>query len=212
MRVSPERQVLFVHIAKTGGKTLDAMFDNEVPDANAGPARSRHWGYTKIVSDQPAWADYWSFGFVRNPWARMVSWWSMAVDMRKKLDDGEPESLAMYAKNQDGWDPIMQYGADFDAFVMRGTVEVPRLSRPQAAMLTDRARSRRVDFIGRQENYVADVNVVRERLGLEPAQALERRNTSEHDHFRGYYTPQTRTKVGEVFRRDVRAFDYDFAD
>lgn len=212
MRVSPGNKVLFVHIPKTGGKTLDAMFDNEVADADPGPAWSRHWGYTKILAEEPAWADYWSFGFVRNPWARMVSWWSMAVDMRKNLDAGEPEAVRIYSNNQHGWDPIMQYGEDFEAFVMRGTVEVPRLSRPQVAMLTDNNRSQRVDFIGRQENFVEDVNVVRQRLGLAPVEALERKNTSEHGHFRSYYSPETRKKVREVFRRDVRAFDYHFAD
>jgi hypothetical protein len=212
MRASHEHQVLFVHVQKTGGKTLDAMFDHEIADSDRGPNRSRHWGYTKILEAKPEYVDFWSFGFVRNPWARMVSWWSMATDMQKNLDAGDPEAHEMYSNNKDGWDPIMQYGDDFEAFVMRGTEEVPRLARSQVAMLTDRARRRRVDFIGRQENYVDDVNIVRKRLELDPVEALERRNTSAHGDFRSYYTPTTRRRVEEVFARDVRELGYRFSE
>lgn len=210
MRVSEANRVLFVHIEKTGGKTVDAMFDSEVADSSKGSGWSRHWGYTKILRDHPEWSDYWSFGFVRNPWARMVSWWSMAVDMRDKLDAGDPEAIRLYSFNQQGWDPIMQYGADFEAFVLRGTEEVPRLSRLQVAKLTDRATGRRVDFIGRQERFVADLNQVRERLGLEPAEEVARRNASSHGHYRDYYTPAARDRVAEVFRRDIKVFGYTF--
>jgi Sulfotransferase family len=210
MRISTSRRVLFVHIEKTGGKTVDAMFDSEVPDSSKGRPWARHWGYTRILAEVPEWADWWSFGFVRNPWDRMVSWWSMVVDMRDKLEAGDPEATKLYEVNRKGWDPILQYANDFDAFVLRGTDEVPRLSRPQIAKLTDRNSGRQVDFIGRQENFMVDLNVVREKLGLAPAEDVGRRNSSKHLHYSTYYTPETRRRVATVFKRDIRVFGYEF--
>lgn len=210
MRISESNRVLFVHIEKTGGKTIDAMFDSEVPDSSKGRAWARHWGYTKILAEFPEWSDWWSFGFVRNPWDRMVSWWSMAVDMREKLATGDPEATALYEFNKQGWDPILQYADDFDAFVLRGTEEVPRLGRQQVAKLTDRASGRRVDFIGRQETFMADLNVVRKQLRLPPVEDVGRRNASKHAHYSNYYTPATRQRVAEAFSRDIDAFGYTF--
>ncbi|MEP9362453.1 sulfotransferase family 2 domain-containing protein [Nocardioides sp. CN2-186] len=210
MRVSDSRRVLFVHVQKTGGSTIDAMWDDEVPDARKGKGLLRHAPYAKIVKAEPELEDYWSFGFVRNPWARMVSWWSMAVDFERRLERGKEETTRKWEKQRRIWAPLVEYNDTFEKFVLEGPEGHPRLGRPQINMLTAKGGGIGVDFIGRTENLVADMNVARERLGLEPVAELPRRNKSKHRHYSTYYTDETRERVAELYAPDIEEFGYTF--
>ncbi len=204
MRVSDSRRVVFVHIPKTGGSTLDAVFDTEVRDGRKVAGLSRHSTYADLVEADPVLADYWSCGFVRNPWARMVSWWSMTVRRQKRIEQGRAGPV-----REDIWGPLMAYHDDFSRFVLEGTREVDRLHRPQIRWLMD-PEGTRVDFIGRVENFVADGNVLRERLGLPPLEEFPRKNLSPHGHYSDYYNDETRKRVAEVFAEDIDAFGYTY--
>jgi Sulfotransferase family len=209
MRVSDTKRVLFVHVPKTGGSTIDHLFDNELGDARRVPGRQRHATYRRIVQKEPALADYWSCGFVRNPWARMVSWWSMGGSVFARAERGVEHASAHLRNNPEHWAPFGEYRDDFRRFVLEGTVEVERFGRPQVAWLTKRSGDL-VDFVGKVESFVADVNVVRERLGLEPVAEQPRKNKSAHGHYSQYYDDETRERVAEVFADDIEAFGYTF--
>lgn len=208
MRVSESRQVLFVHVPKTGGSTLDAMIDAEVPDARKVHGRTRHEGYGSMLEAEPALSDYWSCGFVRNPWARMVSWWAMATRFADDLENGGRKQRNKISRVPHIWTPLVRYSGTFETFVMEGTEHVPRLRLPQVAMLT--AEGRQVDFVGKIESFVEDTNVLREKLGLDPVEGLPRRNPSTHGHYSEYYSDASRQRIAEVFADDVEAFGYDF--
>jgi hypothetical protein len=208
MRVSEAHRVLFVHVPKTGGSTIDEMLDNEVPDARKVTGCTRHTGYAKLIRAEPGLADFWSFGFVRNPFARMVSWWSMAVRFAEDLDAGRQPATRKMRRVPHIWEPLIQYRDSFDRFVLEGTREVNRLAVPQVSLLT--AGDRQVDFVGRIENFLHDTNVVRERLDLKPVDELPRKNPSSHGHYSEYYTDETRARVAEVFADDLEAFSYTF--
>jgi hypothetical protein len=211
MRVSDARRVVFVHIPKTGGSTIQKMFLHEVPDARRVKGSERHWTYRRIVKAEPELADYWSVGFVRNPWARMVSWWAMGNDVHLRAEAGKRRALRNLAERPEVWEPFGRYRGDFRAFVLEGTREVERFGRPQVDWLTLRG-GRRVDFVGRVESFVDDVNTVREHLGLEPAPEQPRRNRSAHGHYSDYYDDETRQRVAEVFAADIEAFGYAYDD
>ncbi len=208
MRVSEAQRVLFVHVPKTGGSTLDAMIDAEVADARKVKGRTRHEGLAALLETEPALADYWSCGFVRNPWSRMVSWWAMAQRFADALEAGGSRQRQKISRVPHIWTPLVRYSGSFDTFVMEGTKHVPRLVVSQVSLLT--AGDQRVDFVGRIENFLADTNVLRERLGLAPVTALPQRNPSSHGHYSEYYTDRTRERVAEVFAADIEAFGYTF--
>jgi len=53
VRVSDSRRVLFVHVPKAGGSSVDRIFDTEVPDARKVPGRQRHAPYNRILLAEP---------------------------------------------------------------------------------------------------------------------------------------------------------------
>ena len=66
-----------------------------------------------------------------------------------------------------------------------------------------------VDFIGRYENLVQDVNIVFKNLGLETV-SLPHINRSNHTNYREYYTEDTKQLVADRFSRDIECFGYEF--
>jgi hypothetical protein len=200
--------VLFVHVPKSGGSSIDRIFDTELSDARTVPGRQRHAPYSRLLLAEPALADYWSFGFVRNPWARLVSWWTMVEKVLDRADAGHPRALERIAKRPEVWLEEGAYRHDFDRFVLEGTVALKKLGRSQLATLS--ARGRRVDFIGRLETFDRDISVVRERLGLSATETAPHVNRSAHRHYREYYNDVTREHVAKVFADDVEAFGYRF--
>jgi hypothetical protein len=205
MRVSESQKLLFVHVPKTGGVSVEKALEREVPDIqSSNPAR--HLGLKRIYNMYPETRKYWSFGFVRNPWRRMVSWYEMIVAAQASAEAGDPRAAKMMSIN-----PIWAGVAalpDFEAFIMQGTEQFAWLRRPQIAWLTTRA-GRRVDFIGRTENFAHDLCVVLERIGATDF-AVPHCNTRSYGDWRAQYTPATRDKVATLFARDIAEWGYTF--
>jgi hypothetical protein len=209
MRVSDRQRVLFVHVPKTGGSTVDAMFDRRIDDCRNVTGLGRHATYERLLDAEPGLAEYWSFGFVRNPWARMVSWWSMVAAVFENADKGVEQARRKIEKYPNAWLPEGEFRYDFDRFVLEGTEKVAKLGRPQSLTLA-RADGTLVSFVGRLENFDRDLNVVREKLGLRPRKTQPRRNKSSHGHYCDYYNDKTRARVAQVFARDIELFGYTY--
>ena len=209
MRIVDSERVLFVHVPKTGGLTIQSVLDESGLEMRALPGTlpgGRHHTLSTIFRQEPDLRDYWAFGFVRNPWARMVSWWSMIERARRRARAGD-SAMASKFERYPVWKAVQEY-PDFETFVMRGTHEVPQLRRPQIAYLRD--GTRRADFIGRTETIEQDVDVVRKQLGLEASLEVPHRNRTRHGHHRDYYTDAMRDRVAEAYLPDLEEFGYRF--
>jgi hypothetical protein len=212
--ISDTQRALFVHVPKTGGVSVGVTFKRACPDARSkapdvDPPLGRHAPLERILRAEPQVIDYWSFAFVRNPWARMVSWWSMISDWNESWGpaSGKPEDPTRMRGN-DMWRAAAAY-KDFEEFVLRGTEELPRVGRPQVAYLRAPAHDREVDFIGRTETFAEDLETVERRLGGTPT-PTPHRNKSPHGTYRDYYSDAARDKVAEVYAADLEAFGYTF--
>lgn len=206
MRVSDDLGVVFVHVPKAAGSTIDSMFDREVPDARRIKGLRRHATLDAILRTEPQLAGHWKFGFVRNPWDRMVSWWSMYAGIFARQDT--PKVQRKLERHPQIFLPMRDYVGTFDSFVLEGTEHLSRFRRQQSSLLHSAKHS--VDFVGRVESMAADVAEVRKRLGLTQLEALPRRNVSKRTHYRDYYTPETRDRVADLFQDDIRRYGYDF--
>jgi hypothetical protein len=208
VRISDSQRLLFVHVQKTGGVTVEKVLGEVLPDVRplSRGSRLRHHTMAQALDAEPALVDYWTFGFVRNPWARMVSWWSMIQSMKTRAAAGGRNPQRMLDTNK-----FLAHAAtyaDFDEFVMKGTEELARLRRPQINYL--RTPTKRAEFIGRTESFADDLQKVLDHLGAEPPASFPHANQSSHGHHREYYTDQTRDRIGTLFAPDLDEFGYEF--
>lgn len=201
--------MLFVHVQKTGGLTVEQMLRDSLPDATPvrGLGGGRHARLGVALREHPEFADYFVFGFVRNPWARLYSWYSMVQRRRETAEAGNEWVAGKLEKNH-FWSTVIKEIPDFETFVMQGPEKIKRLRTPQIHFL--RSGDRQADVIGRTESLEADVRVVFERLGLPTPEAAPRQNAGPPDDYRQHYTPRMRDRVATVFADDVAAFGYEF--
>jgi Sulfotransferase family len=207
--ISDDRRMLFVHIPKTGGASVEQLLREACPDART-VGKQRHARLQRILRHEPGLVDYWSFGFVRNPWSRMVSWYSMIDTWNHRWGPASGRTQdGQWGSTRDGnplWRAVAAY-ADFDEFVLRGTAEHDRLAMPQVDYLV--GDDHRADFIGRTEHLAEDIATIQRELDL-PAIELPHRNARSSGSWRDYYTPATRDRIAEVYAKDVAEFDYRF--
>lgn len=207
MFVSDRHRLVFIHIQKTAGLSVTEILHTAIPDARPFRLKGIHRPLSRVLGGEPALADYWIFGFVRNPWARMVSWWSMIQDKRAMADAGDPKMIRRWESNT-FWRDVRATCPDFESFVTSAPERWARMRRPQIDMLT--AGDRRADFIGRTESLDEDIRFVLGRFNLPIPDDVRHVNTSKHRDYREYYTAATRDCVGRLFKADIEAFDYEF--
>jgi Sulfotransferase family len=206
MRLARRSGLLFIHVPKTGGTTIEHVLADLVPDIEAHDKfKLKHQTLARALKDDPSRAELFTFGFVRNPWARMVSWWSKIHQSAQQVAAGDQRGRKHVQSRM--WQ--LALGCDnFDEFVDVVPLKVQRVRRPQIDYLTVPG-GRRADYIGRTENFDADLRAVLTRLGL-PIPEIPRRNESPHGDYREYYSDRSRRQVEELFQRDIRSFGYQF--
>lgn len=134
--------------------------------------------------------NYFSFAFVRNPWAWVYSNY-------------------IYARtNPRHWQhKFLQQFNHFEEFCewQHASVKRPALQRDY---IFDGQGKQILDFVGRQENMEKDFFTITQRLGIQAE--LPRLNVSAKDSYKKHYTPTTRQLVAEQFVEDIEAFGYTF--
>lgn len=207
MLISDTHRFLFVHVQKTGGSTIDNNLTAALGDVRRIPEAHRHAPLDRLLELEPGLADYWTAGFVRNPWSRMVSWWRMVERFRDGAERGVDRYLDHLRRNTFVAGIIAEH-PDFESFILRATEEHPRLRKPQAEFMN--AGSRSADFVGRQETLEDDLHTIFDHLGLEwtPLQSvnIDPGRPDYHD----VYTPVTRDRVAELYAADLAAYGYEF--
>lgn len=201
MIVSDSHRLLFVHVQKTGGVTLTNLLKSQIDDVRS--VEKRHAPLPRILRKEPGLTDYWIFGFVRNPWDRMVSWWSMIENWR---DYAERSGIDTEHRWNHFWRGASEYES-FEQFVLQGTEEFPRLRKNQLDYL--RTKRRRADFIGRTETLAEDSRHALEHFGL-GTDGLGHDNRSKRVGYRDYYDRRTRDQIAQVFATDIAEFGYEF--
>ncbi|ABL82449.1 MULTISPECIES: sulfotransferase family 2 domain-containing protein [unclassified Nocardioides] len=208
MVISDAQRFLFVHVQKTGGSTIDKRLDDVLPDARGVKGLDRHAMLGKILQTEPALASYWIVGYVRNPFARLLSWYRMVERLEDRAAKGRKGSQQFF-QGKSFIKAVAETYPDFESFILKGTEDWPRLRTPQINYLTTKA-GRRADFIGRQESLEADLRAVFARFEL-PWEPLQSVNVDRHrPDYRELYTQSMRRRVEDVFARDLAAFDYSF--
>jgi chondroitin 4-sulfotransferase 11 len=198
--VSDSHKLVFVHIQKTGGSTVHRLLQERIPDIRT--IAPRHEIAVRGMPKVEAWDEYYKFAFVRNPWDRLVSWYSMVTKFPRR--------------GNELWKYVHDNSSNFREFIYNCTdeVEIKRgiyysFAYNQLDYVTDENGNMLVDFIGSLENFDADVHEVFSRIGID-LETVPHKNRSRHQHFSTLYTPDTEMIVRERFKRDIEYFGYEF--
>ncbi|MCP4125820.1 MAG: sulfotransferase family protein [Gammaproteobacteria bacterium] len=208
--ISHKHRFIFVHVPKTGGTSIEAALGLTGPRHNTARQYRAH--------DPWLWGQYFTFGFVRNPWDRLVSFYTYRRQIRKL----GPESSLDFQNWLFGINQAIEAGEHKllnDEFAPRlgvGTFvendpEGWRVKLDNALyMLADEEGKPLVDFIGRYEKLQADFGRVCQRLGI-PVSSLPFENKTQRRHYSTYYNDETKELVANLFHRDIANFDYEFS-
>lgn len=199
MLISEKFNFVFVHIQKNAGESISEILRQSVSDVK--PLLNKHdfarkgkqeLGYAK-------WDKYYKFAFVRNPWDRLVSWYSMIVN------NGPRNKL---------WKYVLENSSNFGEFIQNCTQTIydydgeKNCFYNQLDYISDESGSLIVDFVGRYETLEEDFQKVCTTLNIPRARLPHIKHKSKHKHYSEYYTPETRAIVAERYQRDIEFFGY----
>jgi len=206
-------QTIFIHIPKCAGSGMaQKLFAlNESGDGLSQEVDKHESAYAVAnYLKYDLFLQFFKFGFVRNPYDRMVSWFHYYQKLWKNPDE-EPCS-------QDCIDRFLEM--DFDTWIKslkrheeggcRSETACPfHFIANQYQYLIWRDGRIFVDFVGKVENIDEDWSYVCEKVGL-PQEKLDVSNRSDREDYRTYYTEETKAIVTAQYEKDLEYFDYSF--
>ncbi|HCX29893.1 MAG TPA: hypothetical protein DHU55_09025 [Blastocatellia bacterium] len=145
----------------------------------------------RIEIGQRQFATYFKFGFVRNPWDRVVSLYERteAEQMRNEMTFDQFVDWIQYSSSTCVHSSPHRYQLDW---------------------FVDSNGKVLADFIGKFERLEEDWAFVAQKLGINETLPHRRANLRKR-HYTEYYTASTREVVAKKFKVDVEYFGYEFA-
>ena len=144
----------------------------------------------RIERGREQFSNYFKFGFVRNPWDRVVSLYERkeALELRNKMSFEDFVDWIQYSSATCVHSSPHRYQLDW--FV-----------DPNGVVLAD--------FIGRFEQLERDWRIIARKLGVNEDLPRTRSNPRER-HYTEYYNSKTRAVIAEKFKVDIDHFGYQF--
>ena len=209
MLISDQHRFLFVHVQKTGGSTIDNNLSASLGDVRRITEAHRHAPLERLLQLEPGLADYWTAGFVRNPWARMLSWWRMVERFRDGAERGRRAlprpPVAQQVRRRDH-----REAPGLRVVRARGHRGAPAAAQAAGRVHERRAATASADFVGRQESLEDDLHAIYDHLGLEWVELQSVNIDPGRPDYRDVYTPATRDRIAELFAADLAAYGYEF--
>lgn len=189
-------EAVFIHIPKTGGKTVRALWGGQLKA-------------TECKGYMPEeWKDIYAFAFVRHPQMRLISAYNMFSKGTKHLESGVVVSRRS---------PILE-GISFEDFIhkmfneddrdQKGSVTLHTLPMTDPYNLIEHA-----DFIGKQEKFEHDMRMIALDTGVRLDSNFPRVNVSEKDKTSMEVwddLPATlKNKVLDYYEEDFTTFNYE---
>ena len=186
-----DKKTVFVHISKAGGTSVTNWLKNNFNPNKIGPKHCR----IDRIQNKNIDFDF-HFTIVRNPFARVHSWYWYHVQGGQfdKIPEKWPH-----------WKEAAEKG--FNQWILDSSREGDTKSSIWWTQKTFIDTNLDYDAC-RLENINEEFRRIQKRLNcFEP---LPISNTSNHAHYRKDYTPGTKKIIEEHFREDLEYFNYDF--
>lgn len=139
--------------------------------------------------DEEAFARYFKFAFVRNPFARFVSYCAFATS-REGAFLRDPKRVMRH-------------------FLFTAPPLQHMVFRPQHSFVTGQDGVVQADLLGKVEMMQDSYDAIAARIGIQTV-PLEHVNTSRHRDWHEYYDPELIGGVERIYGRDIELFGYSF--
>jgi hypothetical protein len=212
--ISHKYKCIFVEVPKTGSTSIRAILGKAyIPHLNLVEIKTlmenswTHFGGRKnrvvaalyqltprdrkIDIGRRQFETYFKFGFVRNPWDRVVSLYerSEPLQMKDKMSFEEFVDWIQYSS---------------------ATCIHSSPHRYQLDWFVDGSGKILADFIGRFERLEEDWAFIAQKLGIATQILPHRRANPRARHYAEYYNARTREIIAQKFRVDIEHFGYEF--
>ena len=201
MPIHRDLKVVFLHIPRTGGTTVEKILGLYEPwpavrvdwlrgpyDRNGESVQLQHLPLaelSKVAGED--FTDWYKFAFVRNPWDRLVS----AFSFMKGPKAGFPQFVERVQSVVATGDRIAGKNCHL---------------RPQTDYALDE-----LDFLGRFETFERDLTRVLEEIGVPPGD-IPHAHKTKREHYSQYYDETTRRRVADIYARDIEMLEYHFGE
>lgn len=217
--IDEKRRFIFIHIPKTAGTSIEKSFGHfdalergsqdhrtireikalkflELPGLVSqnglfeGARELRSLLRYPNRVDHSTFSSYYKFAFVRNPWARVYSWYKnvMRDELHRKSRNIEKDCSLYRFLTEYGWQTEL---------------------RSQLTWLKGRSGEIEVDFIGRFEYLQQDIDIVTSDMNIDRIQ-IPHMLKGEVDDYRLKYDNKTRELVARVYAEEIEFFSYSF--
>lgn len=185
------RQALREHLGPDDIEQVGLFVNKRFPYHELAQIKHGHLGLQQVrpFIGEAAFADYFKFAFVRNPFDRFVSYCAF---MTRANDAFQRDPRA-----------VMRH----ILFTVRPLDHI--LFQPQHSLLIDPDGRLLADMVGRVEDMQVSYDQACSRIGI-PSAALGQVNSSLRGTYRDYYDQTLIEGVSDMYRRDLELFDYQF--
>jgi len=130
----------------------------------------------------------WKFTFVRNPWDKYVSAWIYLESTR----DLPFEDVVRSPPRKEDCEEDYNH-----------------MTRPQLEVIQDTEGNLLVDEIFKFEDMANAINIISKKTGV-PISPIPKLRATEHDHYRKYYSTETREIIAVRYKKEIELFGYEF--
>lgn len=194
---------IFIHVPKSAGQSVSKRL--------GGVSRGLPGHAPLFFIDANLRRGRFAFGFVRNPWDRMVSVYAFLCAKTVKRNESAEYQLNIREMGFKRWLLDDAFFQEQDSLWRTPGLE-PIQRRSQMFWLEG------CDFVGRVETLEADFSAIRSQLNQKPGWAerlgwksvMPHRNRSRHAQYQTYYDDETREFIAGHFRPEIARFGYMF--
>jgi len=209
--IIPEHNTIFIHTPRTGGTSIERMFGFAGGIDTYDETRGMYQDHrTAREIKSKVGPQYWDmtfkFGFVRNPWDKMVSMYQYRLHSPfYRSESFEYENVYRAEHGED---------IDYETWL----IDLPWVINPirkqgcydQLNYFCDKGGNIIVDHIARFELFPIEWQYIKTKMGCtEELLHLNKGSKKKYD-YRDFYNDKTKRVIEERFSKDIKHFRYRF--
>jgi len=191
MIIAHNLKLIFIHVQRTGGTALSNILRQKL-GGNFDILSQHHNAKTLDTIFLENYSDYYTFGFTRNPWSRILSWYSLIHFNNQKSLVEERKRFEEFIE--------LDFAADFTTqFFHYNSLDY--FSNKEGKLI--------VDKIFHYENLENEIRVLFNQFNL-PLTEIPLINETNPKNYKDYYTDKSRSLIAQKCKKDIEYFNYNF--